>query len=405
MDPEERLQRAEKLEAVGQLAGGLAHDFNNLTGVILGYCEVLQEQPLPAAARQAVDHIQRASTSARNLMQRLMALSRQQTPQPEMLDLNSIVKQMQILFQGMAGTDIEIRSVLGRELGAIQADPIQVEQVLMNLVINARDAMTSGGKITVETSNVVIDPAQPDYPLLLAPGPYVRLLVSDTGTGIAPEVQAYLFEPFFSTKPAGKGTGLGLSTVFSIVKQNGGAIDVSTRQGKGSVFKVYFPRCGDSAHRVLPPAAKSVSGGVETLLLVEDVAPLRQLTLQMLRSHGYNVLDTGDPDEALRLARDCAGPLPLLITDLLLPAYSGSLLAEKLALIHPETRVLYTSGYWDDSTMQPGTRGLDYEYLQKPFTREQLLHAVGALLEAPRLPLRHAPRSVSSGPSATASIA
>jgi nitrogen-specific signal transduction histidine kinase/ActR/RegA family two-component response regulator len=392
---EERLQQARKLEAVGQLAGGLAHDFNNLMGVILGYCDILEEQSsLPAPALQAVGHIHRAGASARNLMQRLMAFSRQQSPQPVVLDLNSAVQQMQAMFHGVLGSDIEIRSVLGRGLGAIKADPTQVEQVLINLVINARDAMPGGGKIVVETANVEVDPSQQQLPLCLAPGPYVRLIVSDTGTGIAPEIQAHLFEPFFSTKPAGKGTGLGLSTIFGIVKQMGGAVDVSTKQGKGTAFKVYFPRCMDSPLSVAPSAAMALAGGTETILLVEDTAPLRQLTREMLRSHGYNVLDAGDPEEALRLARDYAGPLTLLVTDLFLPGYSGSLLAEKLTPIHPETKVLYTSGYLDDSIVQPGLRGEDYEFLQKPFTREELLHVVCSLMQTPRLPVRRPARSV-----------
>lgn len=403
---EERLQQTRKLEAVSQLAGGLAHDFNNLLGVILGYCDILEEQSsLPAPARQAVGHIHRAGVSARNLMQRLMAISRQQPPQPVVLDLNGVVKQMQSLFHGVLSPDIEIRSVLGRGIGAIKADPTQVEQVLMNLVVNARDAMPGGGKIAVETANVEVDPSEQQLPLCLAPGPYVRLIVSDTGTGIAPEIQAHLFEPFFSTKPAGMGTGLGLSTIFNIVKQMGGAIDVSTKHGKGTVFKVYFPRCQEDLLSVPPRATMAVTGGTETILLVEDTAPLRQLTREMLRTQGYNVLDAGDPDEALRVARECAGPLPLLITDLLLPGYSGSLLAEKLASIHPETKVLYTSGYCDDSTPQRGVRGRDYEFLQKPFSRDDLLRAVRALVDPPRLPGRRPSRSVPAAASAPASLA
>ncbi len=386
---EERLRQAQKLEAVGQLAGGLAHDFNNLLGVILGYCDILEEQAgLPAATRQMIAHIHRAGTSARNLTQRLLAFSRQQVMQPVVLDLNAAVKQMQIMFSGVVGPDIELRSLLGRSLGNIKADPAQVEQVLMNLVINARDAMPEGGKIAVETANIEIEKSQQQQSPFIPAGLYVRLIVSDTGTGIDPEIQAHLFEPFFSTKAAGKGTGLGLSTVSGIVQQMGGAIDVSTRPGKGTVFKVYFPRCFEAPLAMQAGSAIAPGGEAETILLVDDTAALRQVTRQMLQDQGYNVLDSGDPAEALRMAREHQGPLSLMITDLFMPGFSGSVLAEKVATFRPETKIIYTSGYQDDSIVQPGVRGLDYEFLQKPFTRDDLLGKVRTLLDAPRLPPR-----------------
>lgn len=386
---EERLRQAQKMEAVGQLAGGLVHDFNNLLGVILGYCELLEEQQtLPAPTRQVIAQIHRAGASARNLTQRLLSFSRQQMPLPMVLDLNTAVKQVQIMFSGLLGPDIELRSVLGRNLGAIKADPTQVEQVLMNLVINARDAMPDGGKIAVETANVTIDPSHQQHSPFLPAGKYVRLIVSDSGAGIDPEIQAHLFEPFFSTKPAGKGTGLGLSTVCDIVKQSGGAITVSSKPGKGTVFTVYFPCCAESPVPLQPDRTKPLSRGSETILLVDDATSLRQLTRRMLEDYGYQVIDAGEPIEALCMAREQLGPLPLMITDLVMPGFSGVVLAEKLAPFHPETKVLYVSGYTDDSVVPPGVRGLDHELLEKPFTREDLLRKVRALLDAPRLPVR-----------------
>jgi nitrogen-specific signal transduction histidine kinase/ActR/RegA family two-component response regulator len=403
-DPSAQSRQAQKMEAVGQLAGGLAHDFNNLLGIILGYCETLEEQAgLPPATLQIIGHIHHAGTSARNLTQRLLALSRQQALQPVVLDLNTAVMQMQTMFHGVVGPDVQLRCVLERGLGTIKADPTQVEQVLMNLVINARDAMPDGGKIAVETANVEIDPSQQASPPHLPAGQYVRLIVSDTGTGIDPEIQAHLFEPFCSSKPAGKGTGLGLSTVSTIVRKSGGAIDVSTRPGKGTVFTVYFPRYVEGALALQAGAAASVSGA-ETILLVDDATALRQLTRQMLEHSGYKVLDTGDPAEGLRLARECAGTLPLMITDLFMPGFSGTVLAEKLAPFRPETKVLYTSGYEDESMVQPGVRGVDYDFLLKPFTRDDLLRKVRALLDAPRMPARRPVRPALAGASSPMSF-
>jgi two-component system, cell cycle sensor histidine kinase and response regulator CckA len=385
---EQRLRQAHKMEAVGQLAGGLAHDFNNLLGVILGYCDILEEQAaLPAATRKMISEIHSAGDSARNLTRCLLAFSRRQILQPVALDLNTTVNQMQIMLGRLIGDDTELVSMLGRDLGTIKADPNQLEQVLMNLVINARDAMPDGGKIAVETANVEIDETeQRQYPFIPA-GRYTRLMVSDTGTGIDMETKSHIFEPFFSTKAAGKGTGLGLSTVVEIVKQSGGAIAVSSKLGEGTAFKVYFPRCDQAPAALLPGSAKAICGGTETILLVDDAAPLRRLTRRLLEDSGYKVLDSGDPAQALRMAGEYPGTLPLMITDLFMPGFSGSVLARKLAPFHPETKVLYSSGYDEDAIIQLGVCGQDYAFLEKPFTRADLLRKVREILDSPLLPL------------------
>jgi two-component system, cell cycle sensor histidine kinase and response regulator CckA len=385
---EQRLRQAHKMEAVGQLAGGLAHDFNNLLGVILGYCEILQEQAaLPASTRKMISEIHAAGSSARNLTRRLLAFSRRRILQPVVLDLNATVNQMQIMLGRLIGDDTELVSLLGRDLGTIRADPNQMEQVLMNLVINARDAMPEGGRISVETANVEIDEIeQRQYPFIPA-GRYARLMVSDMGSGIDMETQAHIFEPFFSTKAAGKGTGLGLSTVLGIVKQSGGAIAVSSKPGEGTAFKIYFPRCDEPPAALQPAPAKAIGRGTETILLVDDAAPLRQLTRRLLQDSGYKVLDSGDPAEALRMAGEYPGPLPLMITDLFMPGFSGSVLARKIAPVHPETKVLYASGYDDNSLVQLGVCGQDYAFLEKPFTRDDLLRKVREVLDSPLLPL------------------
>lgn len=382
-ESEGRLRQAHKMEAVGQLAGGLAHDFNNLLGVILGYCEILVAQTaLPEPTRGMIMEIHNAGVSAKNLTQRLLAFSRRQVLQPVVLDLNETVRRMETMLGRMIGDDIELVSMLGDDLGRIKADPSQVEQVLMNLAINARDAMPKGGRIAIETVNVEIDESDTrQFPDAEA-GRYVMLSISDTGTGMELEVQSHIFEPFFSTKPPGQGTGLGLSTVFGIVKQSGGAIAVYSEPDAGTTLKILFPRCDEASVALRPDKAKPLRGGTETILLVDDAAPLRGLTRRLLEDCGYTVLDSGDPAEALRMAGEHQGPLPLMITDVVMPGFSGSVLAERLARIRPETKVLYASGYNDDSIVQLRVRGRDYAFLEKPFTREDLLRKVRELLDS-----------------------
>jgi signal transduction histidine kinase/CheY-like chemotaxis protein len=378
---EQRLRQTQKMEAVGQLAGGLAHDFNNLLGVILGYCEILEEQrDLPGPTRKMILEIHNAGTSAKNLTQRLLAFSRRQVLEPVALDLNETVRRMEIMLNRLIGDDVVLTSALCPNLGTINANPSQVEQVLMNLTINARDAMPTGGKISIATANVEIDEVHARQPPFATPGQYVRLTVSDTGLGMDAETQSHIFEPFFSTKAPGRGTGLGLSTVFGIVNQSGGSIAVYSEPNLGTTFKIYFQRHGESALTAPPPTEKSVRGGRETILLVDDAAALRRLT-RRLQDCGYTVLESGDPAEALRIAAEYPGKLPLMITDVVMPGFSGSVLAEKLATTRPETKVLYASGYTDEAVIPLPRPGQHYAFLEKPFTREALLLKVRELLD------------------------
>lgn len=300
---EEQLRQAQKMEAVGQLAGGIAHDFNNLLGVILGYCEILEEQlDLSEPTRRMIVEIHNAGTSAKDLTRHLLAFSRRQVLQPVFLDLNGTVNRIDTMLSRLIGDDVKLVSVLGRDLGTVKADSSQVEQVLMNLAVNARDAMPQGGKITIETANVEIDETSAQQHPSTKAGSYVMLTVSDTGIGMDKKTQFRVFEPFFSTKGAGKGIGLGLSTVFGIVKQSAGTICVYSEPGHGTTFKIYFPRCQEAPVFVRQEKARPPRGGSETILLVEDAAPLRGLTRRLLEDCGYTVLDSGDPAEAIRIA-------------------------------------------------------------------------------------------------------
>ncbi|MGA2671900.1 MAG: ATP-binding protein [Terracidiphilus sp.] len=380
---EQRLQQALKMEAVGQLAGGLAHDFNNLLGVILGYCEILEEQgSLPKQAHEMVVEIQNAGVSAKNLTQRLLEFSRRKAVQPVVMDLNETVHRMETMLGRLIGADVQLVSVLGDGLGRIKADASQVEQMLMNLAINARDAMPKGGLIVIKTENVEIDQASIEQYSSIEPGRYVLLTVSDTGIGMGKETLSRIFEPFFSTKSSGQGTGLGLSSVLGLVKQSGGAIVVYSEPGEGATFKIYFPRCDELRVPFQQGKANPLDGGTETILLVDDAAQLRGLTRRLLEDCGYNVLESGDPAGALRIAREHNGPLPLMITDVVMPGFSGAVLAERVAAIRPETKVLYTSGYNDGSIVRSHVRGQQSAFLEKPFTRGALLRKVRELLDA-----------------------
>jgi len=380
---EQRLRQAQKMEAVGQLAGGLAHDFNNLLGVILGYCEILEgHQELMEPVRNMVVEIHNAGRSARNLTQRLLAFSRRQVLEPAVMDLNETVHRMEKMLNRLIGDDVQLVSVLAPDLGRIKADPNQVEQMLMNLSINARDAMPDGGRIIIKTGNVEIDEAYAEQHPSIEPGRYVLLTVSDTGVGMDAEIQSHIFEPFFSTKSQGQGTGLGLSTVFGVVKQSGGAISVYSEPGEGATFKIHLPRCDEVQVRPQPTVSAPWKGGRETILLVDDSTPLRKLARRILEDSGYTVLDSGDPTEALRIAAEHEGPLPLMITDVVMPGFSGSVLAERVAEVRPETKVLYASGYNDDSIAHAQVRGQASAFLDKPFTRENLLKKVRDLLDS-----------------------
>jgi two-component system, cell cycle sensor histidine kinase and response regulator CckA len=379
----QQLLQSRQLEAIGQLAGGVAHDFNNLLQVILGYGEMLVDSPnLNERERRALGKINEAGASAKNLTHRLLAFSRRQILEPVFMDLNEAVTEVNAMLAGLLGDDIELKMSLSPRLGTVKADPNQIEQVLMNLAINARDAMPKGGKVTFETANVTIDETYAQQHLFIKPGQYVLLSVSDTGTGMDAETQARVFEPFFTTKPAGKGTGLGLSTVFGIVRQSGGSIGIYSELGYGTTFKIHFPSCEEAVERLQETKPPLLLGGNEMIFVVEDTQLLRDLTRLLLEGVGYQVLDSGIPEEALRMAKDYVGPLPLLITDVVMPGMSGIGLAEEFAKIRPETKVLYTSGYADDAIARHGGLASDAFFLEKPFSRDALIRKVRTILDS-----------------------
>jgi PAS domain S-box-containing protein len=379
----QQLLQSRQLEAIGQLAGGVAHDFNNLLQIILGYGEMLSDSPnLNEAERRAVAKMNEAGTSAKSLTHRLLAFSRRQIMEPVFMNLNEAVTEVNAMLGGLIGDDIQLKMILGARLDTVKADPNQIEQVLINLAINARDAMPKGGQITFETANVKIDETYAQQHLFIKTGQYVLLSVSDTGTGMDAETQARVFEPFFTTKSAGKGTGLGLSTVFGIVKQSGGSIGVYSEPGHGTTFKIHFPSREEAVERLQETKPPPLLGGNEVIFVVEDTQSLRELTRLLLEGVGYQVLDFGVPDEALRMAKNHVGSLPLLITDVVMPEMSGIELAEEFAKIRPETKLLYTSGYADDAIARHGGLASNASFLEKPFTRDALLRKVRGILDS-----------------------
>ena len=378
----QRHLQAQKMEAVGQLAGGLAHDFNNLLGVILGYCEILGDRlDLSESSRKMIAEIHNAGTTGKVLTQRLLAFSRRQVVQPVVLDLNGAVSHTAEMLKRLIGDNVELVCVLQADPVAIVADPSQIEQVLMNLVINARDAMPKGGRVSIETANAKIDEINARQHSPVGPGLYVVLTVSDTGTGMDLETLSHIFEPFFSTKAPGSGTGLGLSSVFGIVKESGGTIVVDSKPGCGTSFRIYFPQCDKAPIAMQPGEARPLRGGCETILLVDDCTPLRELTQMLLEPLGYKIISCGDSTDAFRIAGEHAGPLPLMIADVVMPGLSGPMLAEKLASIRPDTRVLYTSGYTADEFAQDSVPGAERAFLTKPFSRDDLVRKVRELLD------------------------
>ena len=378
----ERLAQAQKMEAIGRLSGGVAHDFNNILGVILGYSELLAERiPELDPLRKQVEQIHRAGERAASLTRQLLAFSRQQVLQPVVLNLNSVVSEMDKMLHRLIGEDIEISTVLAPDLASVTADRSQIEQIVMNLAVNARDAMPMGGQLSIETSNRLLDETYALQHASVDPGAYVMLAVTDTGVGMPTDVQAHVFEPFFTTKEPGKGTGLGLATVYGIVKQSGGHVWVYSEPGKGSTFKIYLPAVGIPAERHEPDLQPCDKKGSGRILLVEDSQPLRELTRDMLRSCGYEVLEAEDAKEALVLA---AGPqnIDLLITDVVMPGLSGPQLAEALQSARPGMQVLYISGYTDHAVLRNGSLDRDAAFLQKPYTRRALGRKVREVLSA-----------------------
>ncbi len=382
---EQQLRQAQKMEAVGRLAGGIAHDFNNLLMVISGYCEFLLERIGPdPALRGPAQEIANAANRATSLTKQLLAFSRKQMLAPKVLDLNGVVTENLKMLNRLIGEDIDLVMVPGSELGAVKADPGQIEQVIMNLAVNARDAMPRGGRLTIETSNATLDD---DYARLhtpVAPGEYVMLAISDTGVGMDMETQNHVFEPFFTTK-GHKGTGLGLSTVYGIIKQSGGYIWVYSESGKGTTFKIYLPRVsatGETIH-VQPAETAPVEQGHETILVVEDEMNLRRLARQYLEKQGYTVLEAVDGSAAINISSSYPGPIHLLLTDVIMPGMNGKELAQRLTALRPETRVLYMSGYTENVIGHNGTLDNGVTLLPKPFTLPALKAKVREMLNTP----------------------
>jgi len=380
---QEQLLQSQKMEAVGRLAGGVAHDFNNLLTVIISYTDLLLEDlGRDDPKREDVAAVRKAAEGAAALTHQLLAFSRKQVLQPKVLDVNATVATTEKLLRRLIGEDIQLVAKLASGLGRVKADPGQIEQVIMNLAVNARDAMPAGGQLTIETANVEMDEAYVRGHPLAQPGRYVMLAVSDTGIGMDEETKAHIFEPFFTTKEMGKGTGLGLATVYGIVKQSGGFIWLYSEPGQGTSFKIYMPRVDESAERATPAAAETLPRGTETVLVVEDAPAVRAVTRQVLERQGYTVLEAPSGEAALVLATKHQGPIQLLLTDVVMPGVSGRQLAELLAPLRPDMLVLYTSGYTDDSVVRHRVLESGIAYLQKPFTPDGLARKVREVLDS-----------------------
>ncbi|HTQ55026.1 MAG TPA: ATP-binding protein [Bryobacteraceae bacterium] len=379
---EERLRQAAKMEAVGMLAGGIAHDFNNLLTIINGYSHILLQGLSPDDPNHsAAEQIMKAGERAAALTRQLLTFSRRQVLQPKVLDLNQLVTGLDNMLQRLIGEDIDLRVVPGNELGQVSADPGQMEQVIMNLVVNARDAMPRGGILTIETTNVMLDEHYALTHAATKPGRYVALVVSDNGAGMDANTRAHLFEPFFTTKSQGKGTGLGLTTVFGIVKQSGGNVEVYSDPGHGTSVKVYMPRLDRPAAHESAPSAARAAKGTETILLVEDDDAVRRLMGDTLRQEGYAVLDAPSAAAARRIDLAHRGPIHLLITDVVMPREGGRELAGSLVARRPAIKVLFMSGYTDAAVVNNGLLESDAAFIQKPFTPAALSAKVRETLD------------------------
>jgi two-component system cell cycle sensor histidine kinase/response regulator CckA len=381
---ERQLRMAQKMEAVGRLSGGIAHDFNNLLGVIIGYSQVLKRTLPPGTPfLEHAEEIEKAGQRAASLTRQLLAFSRQQVLAPAVLNINSLISEMEKMLPRLIGEDIEIVIALDPAIGRVKADHGQLEQVVMNLAVNARDAMPDGGKVVITTSNVVLDDAWTRSHPGSKAGDFVMLSVADTGTGIDSETLAHIFEPFFTTKERGKGTGLGLATVYGVVKQSGGYVWVESALGKGTAFEIYLPRIEELVS-VPEPVAPIVEAfrGAETILLVEDADALRKLTHMLLEQHGYRVLVAANGAAALQLVEQKPERINLLLTDVIMPGLNGRALAGRLELLQPGLKILYMSGYTDDAIMDHGVLESGTHLLHKPFSEENLIRKVREVLDA-----------------------
>jgi len=382
---ESQLRQSQKLESVGLLAGGIAHDFNNMLTAINGYSDLTlrrlkDDDPL----RHNIEEIKKAGERSAELTHQLLAFSRQQILQPKLLSLNRVITDMSKMLERLIGEDIQLNMVLNYKAGQVKVDPGQLSQIIMNLAINARDAMPLGGKLTFETDNVTFDGEYARHHVSTIPGDYVLMSVSDTGTGMNADTQAHIFEPFFTTKEAGQGTGLGLATVYGIVKQSGGNIWVYSEEGVGTTFKVYFPRVIEKSEA---EAAKNTPeespGGTETILLVEDEEMVRMLARRILEECGYTVLEAGNGAQALALCDKHEGHIDMLMTDVVMPHMGGREVAERMAQMYPEMRILFTSGYTDDAVVRHGVIETGMNFIQKPFTLDALARKIREVLDAP----------------------
>jgi signal transduction histidine kinase len=384
MQTQEQLIQAQKMEAVGRLAGGVAHDFNNLLTVIIGRAQLLLMRLRPGEPlRQDLELIQHTAHRAASLTHQLLALSRKQILQPKLLDLNGLVTDVTQMLRRLIGEDIELLTVFDPALGQVRADPSQLEQVVLNLVVNARDAMPGGGQLTLETANVILDDAYAREHPEVQPGPYVRLAVRDTGIGMDAETRAHLFEPFFTTKGPGKGPGKGLAIVYGIVTQSGGQIVVDSTPEQGTTFTIYLPRAEDCPEALAPQAVGlGLVRGQETILLAEDDDGVREMVREMLQLAGYTVLAAANGSEALRLGGAQQGPIHLLLTDVVMPGMSGRELADRLVQVRPHIKVLFASGYTDEALGQHGVLDPAVTLLQKPFTPDALARKVREVLDA-----------------------
>jgi two-component system, cell cycle sensor histidine kinase and response regulator CckA len=377
-----QLRQSQKMEAIGHLAGGVAHDFNNLLTVINGCCDLLRATTeMPEDAMPLVDEIHKAGERAATLTRQLLAFSRKTVLQPRVLALNDLVTDFESLLGRLIGEDVRLTSALDADQCHVKVDPGQIEQVLMNLVVNARDAMPRGGTLTIGTRGVFLDDEYVRHHADLRPGQYVLLTVADTGCGMDPETLRRIFEPFFTTKPVGKGTGLGLAMVYGLIKASGGHVAVESELGRGTTFNLFFPIVDESERAPLPLSRVGQPGGSETVLLVEDEDGVRSLARQALESRGYRVLEAADGEAALRICREHSEGIDLLLSDVVMPGMSGRELRQHVTTMFPQTRVIFTSGYTDDAVVRHGVCQSESDFLQKPFTIPKLLRKVREVLD------------------------